>query len=241
MNSKSMRRKILIVDDHPMLREGLAQVIKQQPDLEVCCQAADAREALGRLAKGKADLAIVDLSLEGKSGLELIKDLRALQPDLPALVVSMHDESVYAERALRAGARGYVMKKAGGEALLAAIRTVLAGKVYVSADVASHLIGTVGGWDARKRLSVDSLTDREFEVLTLIGEGMGGKDIAARLGISLKTVDVYRQRVREKLHLEDSTALIQHAVRWVESERLESGGASATRRHQRRTPHKGNS
>lgn len=239
MSSKSIKKKILIVDDHPMLREGLVQVINQQPDLEVCCQANDAREAMGHLANGKADLAIVDLSLEGKSGLELIKDLRALQPELPVLVLSMHDERVYAERALRAGARGYVMKKAGGAAVLAAIRAALTGKVYVSEEVASHLIARVGGWGEKTRTSIDSLTDREFEVFRLVGEGLSAKEIAARLGISAKTVDVYRQGVKEKLHLEGAADLIQRAVRWVESERLEQSAPAPGVKSRRLIRHKG--
>lgn len=213
------RKKVLLVDDHPMLRSGLAQAINSQPDLTVCGEAGDASAALRQLESRKPDLVIVDISLEGKSGLELIKDLLALRPGLPILVMSMHDESLYAERVVRAGARGYVMKKAGSESVLEAIRRVLSGNVYVSEKMSARILDNFSGArPAKKRSPIETLTDREFEVLKLIGEGCTTPEVAGRLHLSPKTVDVYRQRLREKLKLPNATSLIQHAVRWMEAQ-----------------------
>lgn len=202
-----------------MMRQGLAQVINLQADLITCGEAGDANEAMERVVSTKPDLAVVDLSLEGKSGLELIKDLQALHPELPILVMSMHDESLYAERVLRAGARGYVMKKAGGEAALQAIRQVLNGKVYVSESMSTQILNNFAGARAARHQSpIEMLTDREFEIFKLIGEGCVTREIARRLHISPKTVDVYRQHLKQKLNLSTATSLVQHAVRWVESQ-----------------------
>jgi DNA-binding NarL/FixJ family response regulator len=202
-----------------MMRQGLTQVIDQQDDLTVCCEAGDAREAMERIASAKPDLAVVDISLEGKSGLELIKDIQALHAEVPVLVMSMHDESLYAERVLRAGARGYVMKKAGGEAVLQAIRRVLSGKVYVSEKMSAQLLDKFATARSAKHQSpIEILTDREFEVFKLIGEGCTTRETAERLHLSPKTVDVYRQHLKEKLKLPTSTSLVQHAVRWVETQ-----------------------
>jgi DNA-binding NarL/FixJ family response regulator len=213
------KKKVLLVDDHPMMRGGLAQVINHQKDLTVCGEAGDASEAMRHVESTKPDLAVVDISMEGKSGLELIKDLQALYPQLPVLVMSMHDESLYAERVLRAGARGYVMKKAGGEAVLQAIRQVLSGKVYVSERMSAQILDSFAGVCPTKHKSpIEKLTDREFEVLKLIGEGCTTREVARRLHISPKTVDVYRQNLKEKLKLPSATSLIQHAVRWVETQ-----------------------
>lgn len=215
----SPKKRVLLVDDHPMMRGGLGQMIDQQSDLMVCCEAGDANQAMERIAVSKPDLAVVDISLEGKSGLELIKDLQALHPDVPILVMSMHDESLYAERVLRAGARGYVMKKAGGEAVLQAIRQVLSGRIYVSERMSSQLLELFSGGRTTKHQSpIETLTDREFEVFQLIGEGCITREIANRLHISPKTVDVYRQNLKEKLNLPNATSLIQHAIRWVETQ-----------------------
>lgn len=217
--ARNPKKRVLLVDDHPVMRQGLAQVINQQEDLRVCCEAADANQAMQRIAASKPELAVVDISLEGKSGLELIKDLQALHPEVPVLVMSMHDESLYAERALRAGARGYVMKKAGGEAVLQAIRQVLSGRIYVSEKMSERILEVFSGARSTKHQSpIEMLTDREFEVFKLIGEGCITREIARRLHISPKTVDVYRQNLKEKLNLPSATSLIQHAVRWVETQ-----------------------
>jgi DNA-binding NarL/FixJ family response regulator len=216
---RNPKKRVLLVDDHPMMRGGLAQVINQQMDLVVCCEAGNANEAMERIASSKPNLAVVDISLEGKSGLELIKDLQALHPELPILVMSMHDESLYAERVLRAGARGYVMKKAGGEVVLQAIRQVLSGKVYVSERMSAQILDQFSGARSAKHQSpIEMLTDREFEVFKLIGEGSSTREIAERLHISPKTVDVYRQHLKAKFKLPSATSLIQHAVRWVETQ-----------------------
>lgn len=216
------RRRILLVDDHPFMRAGLAQLIDRQADMRVCGEAGNPAEALQALASTKPDLVLSDLTMPGRSGLEFIKDLRAAHADLAILVVSMHDESVFAERALRAGARGYIMKEAGGENLLAAIRQVLRGEVYVSPRMSARILESLSGARPRGSKSpIEKLTDREFEVFQLIGQGKSTRDIAGQLHLSSKTVDVHRANIKEKLGLTDSTALIRHAVRWVETQGAE--------------------
>src|SRR4051812_6320176 len=211
------RRRILIVDDHPFMRAGLAQLIERQSDLTVCGEAGNPAEALLRLASGGADLVLADMTMPGRSGLDFLKDLEALHPGLPILVVSMHDEMVYAERALRAGARGYIMKEAGGENLLAAIRQILGGQVYVSPKMSAQLLDSFSGRKARDAGSpFGKLTDREFEIFQLVGHGRSTREIAKQLGLSTKTIDVHRGNLRAKLELRDTTALVRPAVRWVE-------------------------
>jgi len=219
------KRKVLLVDDHPMMRQGLAHVVNQQRDLMVCGEAGDADEAMQCIASSKPDLAVLDISLEGKSGLELMKDIQALHPEVPVLVMSMHDESLHAERALRAGARGYVMKKAGAEAVLQAIRQVLSGKVYVSEKMSSQILCSFASVRSGKQPSpIETLTDREFEVFQLMGEGCITREIAERLHISPKTVGAHRQHLKEKLKLPTFTSLIHHAVRWVETHNQSQSG-----------------
>lgn len=214
------KRSLLIVDDHPFMRAGLAQLIDRQPDLRVCGEAGNPAEALSELAKNQPDLILTDLTMPGRSGLEFIKDLRATSPDVALLVISMHDEAVYAERALRAGARGYIMKEAGGENLLAAIRQVLRGEIYVSPRMSARILEGFSATRPRGSSSpIEKLTDREFEVFQLIGQGKSTRDIAQQLHLSPKTVDVHRANIKAKLELGDVTALIRHAVRWVETQR----------------------
>ena len=215
-----MRRKqVLLVDDHPMTRAGLAQLINKQPDMEVCWEAGNAAEALAKLSELKPDIILTDITMPGRSGIELIKDVLAIHPGLPFLVVSMHDELIYAERALRAGARGYIMKEAGGEKLLAAIRCVLAGQVYVSDRMSANLLDSLTGRRPRGSGSpIEKLSDREFEVLQLIGQGKSTREIAEHLHLSPKTVDVHRSHIKEKLELKDITSLMRYAVRWVETQ-----------------------
>lgn len=214
------RKRILLVDDHPFMRVGLATLIDRQPDLTVCGEAGNPVEAFHTLEKTKPDLILTDLTMPGRSGLEFIKDLRAAEPELAILVVSMHDEAVHAERALRAGARGYIMKEAGGENLLAAIRQVLRGEVYVSPKMSARILeGLSGGRPRGSSSPIEKLTDREFEIFQLIGQGKSTRDIAAQLSLSPKTIDVHRANIKEKLALTDVTALIRHAVRWVETQR----------------------
>lgn len=217
------RKRILLVDDHPFMRAGLAQLIDRQADMMVCGEAGDPAAAIGELARTGADLVLTDITMPGRSGLEFIKDLQATHPDLPILVVSMHDEVIYAERALRAGARGYIMKEAGGENLLAALRRVLAGQVYVSPNMSARILDNMSGRRPRGSSSpIEKLTDREFEVFQLIGQGKSTREIAKQLHLSTKTVDVHRSHIKEKLELSDVTALVRHAVRWVETQQIES-------------------
>jgi DNA-binding NarL/FixJ family response regulator len=213
---------VLLVDDHPFMRAGLAQLIERQADLEVGGEAGNPAEAFQQLARGKPDLVLTDLTMPGRSGLEFIKDLRAAHADLAILVISMHDEAVYAERVIRAGARGYIMKEAGGENLLAAIRQVLRGEIYVSPRMAARLLEALSGSRPRGSHSpIEQLSDREFEVFQLIGQGKSTRDIATQLHLSTKTVDVHRSHIKEKLALTDTTALIRHAVRWVETQQTQ--------------------
>lgn len=213
------KRRILIVDDHPFMRAGLAQLIDRQPDMEVCGEAGDPASALAALGKARPDLVLTDISMPGRSGLEFIKDLRAAHPALLIMVVSMHDELIYAERVLRAGAQGYIMKEAGGGNLLAALRQVLGGAQYVSPRMSARILENLSARRPRGSESpIQALTDREFEVFQLIGQGRGTREIAAQLHLSSKTVDVHRSHIKEKLGLGDATALVRHAVRWVESQ-----------------------
>lgn len=212
------RKKVLIVDDHPFMRAGLAQLIDRQSDLRVCGEAGNPAEALQIVPRCEPDLVLSDITMPGRSGADFIKDLLALYPGLPVLVISMHDESIYAERMLRAGARGYIMKEAGGEALLAALRQVLSGQVYVSPRMSARFLENLSGGRPRASNSpIAKLTDREFEVFQLIGQGKSTHDIAAQLSLSTKTVDVHRANIKAKLAITDSTALVRHAVRWIET------------------------
>jgi DNA-binding NarL/FixJ family response regulator len=220
-------RRVLLIDDHPFMRAGLAQLINAQRDLTVCGEAGNPSEAFRSLAQVKPDLVLSDLTMPGRSGLEFIKDLRAVEPNLAVLVVSMHDEVVFAERALRAGARGYIMKEAGGENLLAAIRQVLRGEVYVSPRMSSRILNDLAARRPRGSNSpIERLTDREFEVFQLIGQGKSTRDVAEQLHLSSKTVDVHRSHLKAKLGLKGATALIRHAVRWVETQSVESSSPS---------------
>lgn len=213
-----MIKAILLVDDHPLLREGLSRLISAEMGLRACGAAGDVQEALALVETSKPDLVITDLTLPGRNGLELIKDLAALHPSLPVIVLSMHDEMVYAERALRAGARGYVMKNAPPECLIEAVRMVLDGGVYASPTITAHLLQTIsnGKSQTKARFPMERLTDREMEVFELIGSARSNHDIASRLGISPRTVDAHRSHIREKLGLGDCNELTRQAIRWVE-------------------------
>jgi DNA-binding NarL/FixJ family response regulator len=217
--NKSSPKRLLIVDDHPMMRHGLAQLIDNEGDLKVAAEADTAGQAITLVGRQKFDLALVDISLPDKNGLELIKDLRTLQPALPLLVVSMHDEMIYAERVLRAGARGYIMKQEGGQKFLQAIRHVLAGQVYVSEKMSARILETLSGGPPQSPGSpVRRLSDREFEVFQLIGQGVGTAEIATRLHLSVKTVEVHRANIKQKLNLTTATELVRYAVRWLDAQ-----------------------
>ena len=214
----SARKRILIVDDHPIVRQGLDQQLNHEPDLIVCAQAGNASQALAAVEEHKPDLALIDINLPGRSGLELIRDIRAVAPKLPMLVLSMHDESVFAERVLRAGGRGYISKDAGGEKLLEAIRRVLSGEIYVSESVSTRLLDSLSGKQRPRTVSpVEQLTDRELEVFTLIGQAKETKEIARRLHMSGKTVEAHRAAIKRKLKLTTGPELTRHAVLWVEA------------------------
>jgi DNA-binding NarL/FixJ family response regulator len=212
-------RRVMLVDDHPMTREGLAAVIEGQRDLTVCCEASDPAAAMSLLAESTPDLMLTDMTMPGRSGLEFIKDVHAMMPDLPILVLSMHDEMLYAERALRAGATGYLMKDAGAAKVLEVIRIVLNGESYVSPRMSARLLDAVTGRRPRGSNSpIEKLSDREFEVFQLLGRGKSTKEVAQELNLSPKTVDVHRSRLKEKLGLKDASSLVHHAVRWVETQ-----------------------
>jgi len=201
-----------------MMREGLAVLINQEPDLSVAGEAGSAAEAFELIPKLKPHLALIDITLPGKNGLELVKDVTTTFPETLTLVLSMHDESLYAERVLRAGGRGYIMKQEGGKKIIAAIRQVLSGGIYVSEKMSARIleIFSTGKRDAQTS-PVGALTDREFEVLQLIGRGAEIRDIAAQLHISVKTAEVHRANLKQKLGLKSVSELIRYAVRWVES------------------------
>jgi DNA-binding NarL/FixJ family response regulator len=202
-----------------MMRQGLAQLLGVEPDLEVCGEAETAGQAFEAIGTLKPNLVLVDISLPDKSGLELIKDFQSIQPGLPVLVISMHDESLYAERVLRAGGRGYIMKQEGGKKLMEAIRQVLSGQIYVSEKMSARILEIFSGRKAEAEGSpVGTLTDREFEVFQLIGAGKATREIAAKLRLSVKTVEVHRMNIKAKLKLASATELIRFAVRWVETQ-----------------------
>lgn len=211
------KQRILIVDDHPLLREGVARLINDQSDLIVCGEAEDVAGALAAAETTKPDLAVVDISLKDQSGLELIKDFKVRFPNLLVLALSVHDESIYAERALRAGARGYVMKREASEKVLEAIRSVLDGNVYISNRIAAGILDKVTGHPAEPmRSALDVLSDRETEVLLWIGKGHGSNQIAKQLHISVKTVEAHRANIKLKLNLSSSSELLQCAIGWAQ-------------------------
>jgi DNA-binding NarL/FixJ family response regulator len=218
------KQRIFVVDDHPMMRDGLRMLIGAESDLAICGEADDGLAALDAILREKPDLVLADLTMPGKGGLELIKDLQAALPGLTVLVISMHDESLYAERVLRAGGRGYVMKQEGGKVLMQAIRQVLGGQIYVSKAMSARILESFStGQATAGRSRVSQLTDREFEVFQLIGEGLATRAIAARLHLSVKTVEAHRANLKQKLVLQNANQLVHEAVRWVEAERGKAG------------------
>lgn len=222
LKNLAFHKRVLIVDDHPMMRTGLAQLIDNEPDLKVCAESDTAAGAMNVAVGQKLDLILLDISLPDRNGLELIKDIQALKPTLPILVVSMHDESLYAERVLRAGGRGYIMKQEGGKKLMEAIRQVLNGQIYVSEKMSAGILESFSRRHSERAVSpVQQLSDREFEVFQLIGQGENTREIAAHLHLSVKTVEVHRLNIKKKLKLKTATDLVRHAVRWLETE--ESG------------------
>jgi DNA-binding NarL/FixJ family response regulator len=212
-----MSAKVLIVDDHTVMREGLRTLISCEHDLTVCGEAETATQALDAVTNLKPDLVLADITLPGRSGIELIKDIRALQPAVLILVISIHDELLYAERVLRAGARGYIMKQESGPRMIQAIRQVLAGRIYLSDKISARILENVAG-KRPKASPIERLSDREFEVFQLIGRGKSTAQIAQELHLSTKTVEAHRARVKEKLDLRTMPELISFASRWVETQ-----------------------
>jgi DNA-binding NarL/FixJ family response regulator len=212
------KNRILVVDDHPLFRHGIADLINAEPDLEVCSEADNAPAALEAIRSRAPDLVTIDISLRGTNGIELLKSIKAEHPKLPLLVLSMHDESLYALRALRAGARGYIMKQEALDRVMSAIRQVLSGELYVSPSMSGRMIeefvqGSSGGSSI-----ADKLTDRELEILQLIGQGHGVQQIAHELNLSAKTVETHRAHIKEKLNFQTARELARFAVQWVDQQ-----------------------
>ena len=207
------KKTVFIVDDHPLLRQGLALLINREPDLVVCGEAAEAQTAIQEIAAKKPDILIADISLNGPDGLDLLKNLRTFDPSLPVLILSMHDESIYAERALRARANGYIMKQEATEKVLVAVRRILGGDIYLSDRMANKLLHQyISGASADMNSRLSALSDRELEVFRLIGEGRGTRQIAEKLHLSIKTVETYQAHIKEKLALHSGRELVQHAI-----------------------------
>ena len=214
------KSRVLVVDDHPIVRQGLTLLINRESDLTVCGEAEDAHTAIQSLAASRPDILVVDISLNGPDGLDLLKDVRTRHPDLPVLILSMHDESIYAERALRAGAQGYIMKQEATEKVLVALRRILSREIYVSERIANRMLHRyIGNPSASRPTSIADLTDRELEVFRLIGEGHSTRQIAEELHISVKTVESYQSHIKEKLALRSARELVQHAIQWSISQK----------------------
>jgi DNA-binding NarL/FixJ family response regulator len=211
------KRRIVLVEDHPLFREQLRQLINKEPDMLVCGETDNVPDALQLLKAGPADIVIVDLTLKGPSGLELIKDLKASEINVPVLVLSMHDELLYAERVLRAGARGYITKREVSQEIMAAIRKVLTGGVYLGSQIASRILETFSV-QPQMRHGLSLLTDRELEVFELLGRGRTTREISRSLHLGVSTIDTYRARIKSKLHLENASQLYHEAIRWVSAD-----------------------
>jgi DNA-binding NarL/FixJ family response regulator len=217
----SSKKKIFLVDDHPIVRQGMALFINREADLNVCGEAEDSLSAMHGIPACRPDLVIVDISLNGPDGLDLLKSIRIQYPGLPVLILSMHDELIYAERALRAGANGYIMKQEATEKVLIAVRRILNREVYVSDRVANKMLQMyIAGSPSTKQSPVAGLSDRELEVFRLIGEGHSTRQIAEELHLSVKTVESYQAHIKEKLSLRSARELVQHAIQWKINERV---------------------
>jgi DNA-binding NarL/FixJ family response regulator len=218
--SGTTKTRVLVVDDHPIVRQGLALLINRESDLVVCGEAEEMHTAMQEILTTHPDIVVVDISLSGPDGLELLKSIRTRHPHLPVLILSMHDESIYAERALRAGANGYIMKQEATEKVLEALRRIVNREIYVSDRVANKMLQQyIGGNAVAQRSPVADLTDRELEVFRLIGDGHSTRQIAEELRLSVKTVESYQAHIKEKLSLRSARELMQHAIQWSISEK----------------------
>lgn len=220
--SKRAKTRVLLVDDHPMIRRGLAALINEEPNLVVCGETGSSRQGLKLIAALKPNLAILDISLDERDGIELIKEVRAQSPQVQVLILSMHDEAIYAERALRAGASGYVMKAEAAETVMAAIRRVLAGKIYISEKLTEQLLHGVTTLRKNARSSqspVERLSDRELQIFRHLADGIRVREIAAQLFISVKTVESHRVNIKRKLGLRTSAELLRYAIQYSHSKR----------------------
>ena len=214
-----MTTRIYIVDDHPLVRQGLSQIVASEADMEICGEAEDSPAAIRGVGEANPDAIIVDISLKGANGIELIKNLKAIHDDIPILVFSMHDETIYAQRALRAGAKAYVMKKESPSKVVDAIRKIIQGEIYVSPSVADQVLHQIVSGPGNVSTSpVDRLTDRELEVVQLIGRGLSSREVAESLHLSVKTIESHRAHVKEKLSLRNATELVQFSVQWVDQQ-----------------------
>ncbi len=215
--SKAAISQIFIVEDHPIFSMGMSELINQEEDLEVCGSADNIAVALQEIEQLCPDLVIVDLSLQGEQGIDLIRELEKTEKEIPMLVLSMHDEEIYAERCILAGAKGYIMKQEASESVIEALRHILAGNIYVSSKIMNKMVGKLTGKPGLIEVSATNrLTDRELEVLTLIGKGLAAAEIAEKLHVSPKTIGTYRERLKEKLELKHGAELVRYAVLWVE-------------------------
>jgi len=211
--TRARKKTVFIVDDHPLLRQGLALLVNRERDLTVCGEAEEAQTAMREITLKKPDILIADISLNGPDGLDLLKNLRMLYPNLPVLILSMHDESIYAERALRARANGYIMKQEATEKVLVAVRRILSGDIYLSDRMANKLLHQyISGASADLNSRLSALSDRELEVFRLIGEGRSTRQIAEKLHLSVKTVETYQAHIKDKLSLHSGRELVQHAI-----------------------------
>src|ERR1700732_625226 len=214
-NVLTRKKTVFVVDDHPIVRQGLTLLINQEADLAVCGEGEEMHSALAAIQAARPDILIVDISLNGPDGLELLKNIRIKSPRLPVLILSMHDESIYAERALRAGANGYIMKQEATEKVLVAVRRILSGEIYVSDRIANKMLKHyITGSGTMRNSTIADLSDRELEVFRLIGDGHGTRQIAEELHLSIKTVESYQAHIKEKLSLRSARELMQHAIQW---------------------------
>jgi DNA-binding NarL/FixJ family response regulator len=216
---ETRKSAVLVVDDHPLFRKGVVQLLRDEPDLEVRAEASTSNDALELIRKHPFDLAVVDIGLEGSTnGIELTKYIKAEKPKLPVLVLSMHDETLFAERALRAGARGYVMKREALDNFIAAVRVVLRGEIFISPNMSKRMVLAHLHGDGEAESPVEKLSDRELEVLQLLGEGKEVREIAQRLRLSAKTVEAHRAHIKEKLQLQNARQVARFASEWVRSQ-----------------------